>query len=128
MFKVSGTHSIFLTGNYVETAAEGSDMYDPDSDDEELDYDLEPDEDELDDSLEDDESIDELDDLEDPRIEEVDSEDEVEAPKLVEPKKAITFKFEKGPDCIQVFFFYRNRQRISTIVSGHGIWIGVMAE
>ncbi|CAK4025517.1 FK506-binding 4 [Lecanosticta acicola] len=83
-FMVSGTHTIYLTGNYVEPAdlqGPGSDMYDPDSDDE-LDYDLEPDSDELDEDDEDDE----LDELEDPRITEVDDDDEDEAPTLIEKK------------------------------------------
>lgn len=79
-FKVSGTHSIFLTGNYIEPAHQhGPDMDDYDSEDEEDMYNLPPDSDELD---EDGESEDELDDLEDPRVMEVDSEEE-EAPKLV---------------------------------------------
>jgi FK506-binding nuclear protein len=54
--------------------------------DEEEDYDLSPDEDDLDglDDLEDESEEDELDDLADPRITEVDSEEE--APKLVQPK------------------------------------------
>ncbi|EME80784.1 uncharacterized protein MYCFIDRAFT_208168 [Pseudocercospora fijiensis CIRAD86] len=85
LFKVSGTHSVFLTGNYVEPTHSHDDpgMYDPDSD-EEGDYDLEPDSDELDEEDEEDE----LDDMEDPRITEVDDENsEEEAPKLVEAKK-----------------------------------------
>ncbi|PWY78190.1 kinase-like protein [Aspergillus heteromorphus CBS 117.55] len=83
-FKVTGTHTIFLTGNYVMPLDEPRDDDSEDEDDE--DYDLPPGVDELDlDELmgEDDES-DDLDDLEDPRITEVESEDE--APKLVEPK------------------------------------------
>jgi FK506-binding nuclear protein len=55
-------------------------MYDPDSDDE-GDYDLEPDSDELDEYDEEDE----LDDMQDPRITELDDEDEV--PALIEAKK-----------------------------------------
>ncbi|KAK5124495.1 hypothetical protein LTR85_001712 [Meristemomyces frigidus] len=74
-FKVTGTHSIFLTGNYVEPANDPSRMYDPEDDDED-DYDLEPSGSELEDSE------DELDDMEDPRITEIDEEEEV--PKLVE--------------------------------------------
>lgn len=80
-FKVSGTHTIYLTGNYVVPADSGHDheheLYD--GEDEEDDYDMSPDEDEL----EDDEESDELDTLEDPRITEVASEDEEEPPKLV---------------------------------------------
>lgn len=80
---VSGTHSIYLTGNYVAPDDQaGPGMYDPDSDDEE-DYDLEPDSDELDEDDEDDE----LDDMEDPRITEID-EDEEEAPALIPAKAA----------------------------------------
>ncbi|KAJ6171330.1 hypothetical protein N7470_000397 [Penicillium chermesinum] len=87
-FKVTGTHTVFLTGNYVlplDEARAGSDDEDDEDDDE---YDLSPDEDELDIddimAMEDDES-DDLDGMEDPRITEVDSEEE-EAPKLVEAK------------------------------------------
>ncbi|CAF9902796.1 MAG: peptidylprolyl isomerase fpr4 [Alectoria fallacina] len=80
-FKVSGTHTIYLTGNYVVPADNGHNhehqLYD--GEDEEDDYDMSPDEDEL----EDDEESDELDTLEDPRITEVASEDEDEPPKLV---------------------------------------------
>ncbi|PPJ53870.1 hypothetical protein CBER1_03238 [Cercospora berteroae] len=84
LFKVSGTHSIFLTGNYVQPADEHSHehgMYDPDSDEED-EYDLEPDSDELDEYDEEDE----LDDMEDPRITELDDEDE--APALIEAKSS----------------------------------------
>lgn len=81
-FKVTGTHTVFLTGNYVIPEDDGHnhhhEVYDSDEDE---DYDLSPDEDELDLDLEGEES-DDLDDLEDPRITEVDS-DEEEAPKLV---------------------------------------------
>ncbi len=83
-FKVSGTHTIYLTGNYVVPADEGArdGMYDDDEEDE--DYDLSPDEDELDD----DEESDELDTLDNSRITEVSSgEDEAEAPKLVKKDK-----------------------------------------
>jgi FK506-binding nuclear protein len=83
-FKVSGTHAIHLTGNYVIPDDQGRnhrhEVYDSDGEEEDEDYDLSPDEDELELGLNDDES-DELDDLDDPRIVEVDSEDE--APKLV---------------------------------------------
>jgi FK506-binding nuclear protein len=80
---VSGTHTIFLTGNYVIPVDDGPrSMYDDPEDDE---YDLSPDEDEL---LDDeDEESDELDDIPDPRITEVTSEDE-EAPKLVAKSKS----------------------------------------
>ncbi|KAK0657493.1 hypothetical protein B0T16DRAFT_61579 [Cercophora newfieldiana] len=78
-FVVSGTHTIYLTGNYVVDQDEEDDG--DDSDDE--DYDLPPGLDELDDS----ELSDELDEIEGlDRIKEVDT-DEEEAPKLVDTKK-----------------------------------------
>lgn len=81
-FKVSGTHTIYLTGNYVEPI-ERSDDYDSEEDDyDEDDYDLEPDSDELDSDEED--ELDELDELEDPRVTELDEDDEAVAPKLIE--------------------------------------------
>ncbi|KAL9025023.1 MAG: hypothetical protein Q9196_006081 [Gyalolechia fulgens] len=83
-FKVSGTHAIYLTGNYVIPADSSHHHEDSDYEEDEDDYDLTPDEDELDGE---DES-DELDNLEDPRITEIDT-DEEEAPKLV--------KNESGP-------------------------------
>lgn len=77
-----------MTGNYVIPADDGrASLYDSDEDEEDEDiegYDLSPDEDELE-GLEydiDDEESDELDDLEDPRITEVASDDEV-VPKLI---------------------------------------------
>nr|POE78070.1 fk506-binding protein 4 [Quercus suber] len=90
-FKVSGTHSIFLTGNYVDTADEQQRLFDPEDDSDE-DYDLDPDEDELDDEY--DSEADELDDMEDPRITELD-ESEEEAPKLIESKKTKATKGNK---------------------------------
>ncbi|KAL9600721.1 MAG: hypothetical protein Q9219_002962 [cf. Caloplaca sp. 3 TL-2023] len=86
-FKVSGTHAIYLTGNYVVDSTPDHRHGDEDSEEGADDYDLSPDEDELD---QEDES-DELDDLEDPRITEVDT-DEEEAPKLVKSDNAA----EKG--------------------------------
>jgi FK506-binding nuclear protein len=87
-FKVSGTHTIYLTGNYVIPDDDGHnhhhEVYDSDSDSE-GDYDLSPDEDELELDLDDEES-DDLDGLEDPRITEVDS-DEEEAPALVKAQE-----------------------------------------
>jgi len=84
-FKVTGTHTIYLTGNYVIPDDNGHnhhhEVYDSDDDEEDEDYDLSPDEDELELEMDDDES-DDLDTLENPRITEVDS-DEEEAPKLV---------------------------------------------
>lgn len=90
-FKVSGTHTVYLTGNYVVPADSGTnhkhEFYD--GEDEEEDYDMSPDEDEL----EDDEESDELDALEDPRITEVSSEDEEALPSLV--KRAEVAKKEE---------------------------------
>ncbi|KAK5168791.1 peptidylprolyl isomerase fpr3 [Saxophila tyrrhenica] len=91
-FKVTGTHTIYLTGNYVEPAGDANRMYDPDSDDE-GDYDLEPDEDEVDD--EDLEEVDELDDMDDPRITEL-GEEEDEAPALIEAKPKTEAKAAKS--------------------------------
>ncbi|KAF9889245.1 peptidylprolyl isomerase fpr4 [Aspergillus nanangensis] len=84
-FKVTGTHTIYLTGNYVMPLDEGRQPFDEDDEDED-DYDLSPDEDEIDleDLLNQGEESDDLDDLENPRITEVDSDDE--APKLVDGK------------------------------------------
>ncbi|KIW40996.1 uncharacterized protein PV06_06594 [Exophiala oligosperma] len=84
-FKVSGTHTVHLTGNYVIPQDDGSaSLYDED-DEEEDEYDLSPDEDELDLLEGADSESDDLDDLDDPRVTEVDSEDEA-APKLVKGK------------------------------------------
>ncbi|KAJ4375790.1 peptidylprolyl isomerase fpr3 [Neocucurbitaria cava] len=80
---VSGTHDVFVTGNYI--AFPEDDSEDEDDGLDELDYDLSPDEDELDIDEMDESEEDELDGLEDPRITEVDSEEE--APKLVEASK-----------------------------------------
>lgn len=88
-FKVTGNHTVFLTGNYVIGLDEAHDHDHDDDEDDEDDYDLSPDEDELDldeiMAMQDDDESDDLDDLEDPRITEVESEEE--APKLVESKK-----------------------------------------
>jgi len=86
-FKVSGTHSIYLTGNYVEPADPHAHDYDEedDEDDDEDEYDLSPDEDELEDG--DELSEDELDGMDDPRITELLDDEEEEAPKLVEAKQ-----------------------------------------
>ena len=83
-FKVSGTHTIYLTGNYVIPADDGHnhrhEIYDDDDDEEG--YDLTPDDEEYD---YDDEENDELDALKDPRVTEVESEEE--APKLIKAEK-----------------------------------------
>lgn len=104
-FKVIGTHSIFLTGNFVEVPE------DDDSDDEdemglgnELDYDaydnlLAPYDEDSD--SEDDEDVDseedELDDLEDPRIEELGTDEDEAPPKLIKAKAAPTKGKNKRP-------------------------------
>ncbi|KAM0720971.1 hypothetical protein Q7P37_003256 [Cladosporium fusiforme] len=77
-FQVSGTHSVFLTGNYV-----APDHTHDDDEGEDDEYDLSPDEEDYSDEEYD--SEDDLDGMEDPRITEI--EDEEEAPKLVESKK-----------------------------------------
>ncbi|KAL2044978.1 hypothetical protein N7G274_002753 [Stereocaulon virgatum] len=86
-FKVSGTHAVYLTGNYVISADDGHnhkhELYD--GEDEEDEYDMSPDEDEL----EDDEESDELDELEDPRITEVATVEEEEVPKLVKKEDPV---------------------------------------
>ncbi|KAI9803842.1 MAG: hypothetical protein M1825_001722 [Sarcosagium campestre] len=79
-FKVSGSHTVYLTGNYVIPPDDISSRYDDEDEDDE-EYDLSPDEDELD-MLDVDES-DDLDDLDDPRITELDSDENEPAPKLV---------------------------------------------
>jgi len=88
-FQVTGTHTIYLTGSYItpdeDQASDGHnrhhEVYDSNSDGEEDEYDLSPDEDELELALLDGDESDDLDNLEDPRITEIDSDDD-EAPKL----------------------------------------------
>ncbi|KAL9107046.1 MAG: hypothetical protein Q9227_007992 [Pyrenula ochraceoflavens] len=80
-FKVDGTHTIHLTGNYVIPMGEDSTYGDEDDNE----FDLSPDEDELED-YDSDEEEDELDGLEDPRVMEVDTDDDGPAPKLVKVK------------------------------------------
>jgi FK506-binding nuclear protein len=79
-FVVTGSHTVFLTGNYI------MDDEDEDSDDDEDDYDFDPEAMEYALGSDGEDESDDLDDLEDPRVTEVDS-DEEEAPKLVESKK-----------------------------------------
>ncbi|KAI3342969.1 hypothetical protein F4824DRAFT_125746 [Ustulina deusta] len=81
-FVVKGTHAIHLTGNYI---VDTDDISDSDSEDED-DYDLPEGIDGIDD-YDSDSEVDELDDIQDPRVTEVDSDEEEEAPKLVESKK-----------------------------------------
>ncbi|KAL3606260.1 peptidylprolyl isomerase fpr3 [Fusarium poae] len=80
-FVVTGSHTVYLTGNYIMDGDED----DEDSEDED-EYDLSPDE--LEYGLEGDDSdaSDDLDGLEDPRVQEIDT-DEEEAPKLVAANK-----------------------------------------
>jgi FK506-binding nuclear protein len=86
-FKVTGTHAIFLTGNYVipvDDSPRGDDERDmmyPEDDEE--DYDLSPDEDELDMDGE----SDDLDDIDDPRITELGTDDDEQVPQLVKKEK-----------------------------------------
>ncbi|KAI4730275.1 hypothetical protein E4T49_01872 [Aureobasidium sp. EXF-10728] len=90
-FMVTGTHDVYLTGNYVEPDHTHGPEEEYDSEDEDEDeYDLSPDEDEL--YGDEDDSEDDLDDLEDPRITEVDDD---EAPALV-PAKAEKKADKKG--------------------------------
>ena len=83
-FKASGTNTVYLTGNYVIPTDEGRRPFieDGEDDDEEGMYDLPPDDEEMEMLVDADEESDELDGLEDPRIIEVESEEDV-APKLV---------------------------------------------
>ena len=79
-FKVTGTHTIHLTGNYVIPVDDGqTSLYDGEDGEE---YDFDPEDEELSELEEGDEESDDLDDLEDPKVNEVDSEEEA-APKLV---------------------------------------------
>ncbi|KAI1083294.1 hypothetical protein F5B20DRAFT_529406 [Whalleya microplaca] len=78
-FVVKGTHTIHLTGNYiVDTNEESSD----DEEDDEDDYDFPAGMDGIEEYDSEDSEVDELDGMEDPRVTEVDT-DEEEAPKLV---------------------------------------------
>jgi FK506-binding nuclear protein len=99
-FKVTGTHTVYLTGNFVIPDDDGHnhhhEVYDSDDDEDDEDYDLSPNEDELEMLMDGDES-DELDAFEDPRITEVNS-DEEEAPKLVAKADKKTEKTEKKTD------------------------------
>lgn len=88
---MSGTHAIYLTGNYLVSADDGHHHKHHDEEDDEDDYDMSPDEEELE-LLEDGEESDELDDLEDPRITEITSENEGEPPKLVKKKDEVPQK------------------------------------
>jgi FK506-binding nuclear protein len=83
-FKVTGTHTVHLTGNYVIPTDDGQAQLYDEEEEEEDDYDLSPDEDELEALDEEDVSDDELDDLADPRVTEVDTDEgDKKPPKLV---------------------------------------------
>ncbi|KAI5289055.1 peptidylprolyl isomerase fpr4 [Ascosphaera aggregata] len=103
MFKVTGTHTIYVTGNYIMPAdplrrddyEDSDDEEDIDSEDDD-DYDLPPGIDQLDMMDEDDSESDELDDLENPRVQEITSEDEKEEEeKSKKVKKALPAAEEK---------------------------------
>ncbi|KAI0460206.1 hypothetical protein F5B21DRAFT_453701 [Xylaria acuta] len=81
-FIVKGTHAIHLTGNYIVDTDDVSGSGDDDDDD----YDLPEGIDGMDD-YDSDSEVDELDDIQDPRVTEIDSDEEEEAPKLVESRK-----------------------------------------
>jgi len=84
-FQSIGTHDIYLTGNYVAIQHPDDDEDDDEDGDYGMDYDMSPDEDELDEDLSVSED-DALDGIADPRVMEVDTEEE-EAPKLVKASK-----------------------------------------
>lgn len=84
-FSANGTHDIYITGNYVippDALDDDSDSDDEGYEGDELEYDLSPDEDELDEISESEDDA--LDGLQDPRVTEVESDEE--APKLVTKK------------------------------------------
>ncbi|OJD14615.1 hypothetical protein AJ78_05045 [Emergomyces pasteurianus Ep9510] len=84
-FKVTGTHPVYITGNYVMPSHDPHDTDDSSDEDDGYDeYDLSPDEDELD-LMDEDEESDALDDMDDPRITEIDT-DEEEAEKAAAKK------------------------------------------
>ncbi|EZF16660.1 hypothetical protein H112_05656 [Trichophyton rubrum D6] len=78
-FKVTGTHTVYVTGNYVTPLENMYDSEDEEEDeDEEDDYDLSPDEDELAALVGNDDESDELDDMANPRVMEIDTDEEEE--------------------------------------------------
>ncbi|KAK4116896.1 hypothetical protein N656DRAFT_842281 [Canariomyces notabilis] len=85
-FSVKGTHTVYLTGNYV--LPDGEDESDEDEEDDDDEYDLHPGIDDMADE-DSDEMSDELDEIDGvTRIKEIDTdEEEEEAPKLVDTKK-----------------------------------------
>lgn len=90
-FVVTGSHTVYLTGNYIMDDDEDEDSEDEDE------YDLSPDE--LEYGLEGDDSdaSDDLDGLEDPRVQEIET-DEEEAPKLVAAKKGKNKRAAEEPE------------------------------
>ncbi|KEY71096.1 hypothetical protein S7711_00918 [Stachybotrys chartarum IBT 7711] len=82
-FVVTGTHTIYLTGNYI---MDDEDDEDEDEDEDDEDYDPDMLQMALEGGLDEDEESDDLDDVDDPRVTELDD-DEEEAPKLVATKK-----------------------------------------
>ncbi|KAF3480406.1 FK506-binding protein 4 [Arthroderma uncinatum] len=95
-FKVTGTHTVYLTGNYVTPLEDtyGSDEESDDEDDED-EYDLSPDEDELAALVGDDDESDELDDLADPRVMEIDTDEEQSITQSKKEKKEKKDKKDK---------------------------------
>ncbi|KAK2852145.1 hypothetical protein FQN49_005325 [Arthroderma sp. PD_2] len=86
-FKVTGTHTVYLTGNYVTPLEDTYDSDEEGEDDEDEDeYDLSPDEDELAALVGGDDESDELDDVDDPRVMEIDT-DEEESMAQAKPSK-----------------------------------------
>lgn len=93
-FRVTGDYSVFLTGNYL------TEENDFEGDSEDSDYDQEPSEDEMmyGQGIDTDSESDELDDLEDPRIKEIDTGDEDEDEEEEEQKPKKLTKAEKKAD------------------------------
>ena len=81
-FKVTGTHTVHLTGNYVIPIDDGQ-AYPYEEEEEEEDEEIDSEEEEMDALMNGDSESDELDDLEDPRVAEVNDEEEAEPPKLI---------------------------------------------
>ncbi|KAI1640484.1 hypothetical protein F4809DRAFT_590346 [Biscogniauxia mediterranea] len=81
-FVVKGTHTVFLTGNYIIDSENPPSDDEDDDDDDDDDYDFPAGMDGIEEYDEDESEVDELDGLQDPRVTEIDT-DEEEAPKLV---------------------------------------------
>ncbi|KKZ64855.1 peptidylprolyl isomerase [[Emmonsia] crescens] len=96
-FKVTGTHPVYITGNYVMPSHGHQDMDDSsDEGDGYGEYDLSPDEDELD-LMDEDEESDELDELNDPRITEIDTDEEESEKATAKKDKKDKKKGKKRP-------------------------------